>query len=173
MSASLNCRLGAPLSSNFSQVGRRSTSSSSAAGSRVPGSRSTPPAAGLSVALLERRDLAHGTSRWSSKLVHGGLRYLAQGDVGLAYESAVERGILLRHVAPHLMRPIPFLTPLDAAVDRRSAHAACGSAAGSATRCAWRPARAAATSRRRAGSARSRRAGSLPRCARPACAPGS
>jgi len=76
---------------------------------------------GLSVALLERRDLAHGTSRWSSKLVHGGLRYLAQGDVGLAYESAVERGILLRHVAPHLLRPIPFLTPLDAAVDRRSA----------------------------------------------------
>ena len=78
-------------------------------------------ARGLSVALLERRDLAHGTSRWSSKLVHGGLRYLAQGDVGLAYESAVERGILLRHVAPHLLRPIPFLVPLDAAVDRRSA----------------------------------------------------
>ena len=76
---------------------------------------------GLSVALLERRDLAFGTSRWSSKLVHGGLRYLAQGDVGLAYESAVERGILLRHVAPHLLRPLPFLTPLDAAVDRRSA----------------------------------------------------
>ena len=39
---------------------------------------------GLSVALLERRDLAHGTRRWSSKLVHGGLRYLEQGDVGLA-----------------------------------------------------------------------------------------
>src|SRR4051794_41790105 len=76
---------------------------------------------GLSVALLERRDLAHGTSRWSSKLVHGGLRYLAQGDVGLAYESAVERAILLRHVAPHLLRPIPFLVPLDAAVDRRPA----------------------------------------------------
>jgi glycerol-3-phosphate dehydrogenase len=76
---------------------------------------------GLSVALLERRDLAHGTSRWSSKLVHGGLRYLEHGDVGLAWESAVERGTLLRHVAPHLLRPLPFLIPLDAAVDRRSA----------------------------------------------------
>ena len=63
---------------------------------------------GLSVALLERRDLAHGTSRWSSKLVHGGLRYLEQGDVGLAWESAVERATLLRTVAPHLVRPIPI-----------------------------------------------------------------
>jgi glycerol-3-phosphate dehydrogenase len=76
---------------------------------------------GLSVALLERRDLAHGTSRWSSKLIHGGLRYLEHGDVGLAWESAVERGILLRSVAPHLLRPLPFLIPLDAAVDRRTA----------------------------------------------------
>ena len=76
---------------------------------------------GLSVALLERRDLAHGTSRWSSKLVHGGLRYLEHGDVGLAWESAVERATLLRTVAPHLVRPVPFLIPLDAAIDRRSA----------------------------------------------------
>jgi glycerol-3-phosphate dehydrogenase len=76
---------------------------------------------GLSVALLERRDLAHGTSRWSSKLVHGGLRYLEQGDVGLAWESAVERATLLRTVAPHLVRPIPYVIPLDAAVDRRTA----------------------------------------------------
>jgi glycerol-3-phosphate dehydrogenase len=76
---------------------------------------------GLSVALLERRDLAHGTSRWSSKLVHGGLRYLEHGDVGLAWESAVERGTLLRHVAPHLIRPLPFLIPLDTAVDRGAA----------------------------------------------------
>ena len=65
---------------------------------------------GLSVALLERRDLAHGTSRWSSKLVHGGLRYLEQGDVGLAWESAVERATLLRTVAPHLLRPLPYVT---------------------------------------------------------------
>jgi glycerol-3-phosphate dehydrogenase len=46
-------------------------------------------ARGLSVVLAERADLASGTSRWSSKLVHGGLRYLAHGDVGIAYESAV------------------------------------------------------------------------------------
>jgi glycerol-3-phosphate dehydrogenase len=76
---------------------------------------------GLSVALLERRDLAFGTSRWSSKLVHGGLRYLQHGDWGLAWESAVERATLLRTVAPHLVRPLPFLIPLDEAVDRRTA----------------------------------------------------
>ncbi|MGZ4542476.1 MAG: FAD-dependent oxidoreductase, partial [Mycobacteriaceae bacterium] len=69
---------------------------------------------GLSVALVEKADLAHGTSRWSSKLVHGGLRYLAKGDVPLAWESARERGILMEHTAPHLTRALPFLTPLDA-----------------------------------------------------------
>jgi glycerol-3-phosphate dehydrogenase len=68
---------------------------------------------GLSVALLERRDLAFGTSRWSSKLVHGGLRYLQHGDWGLAWESAVERAALMRWIAPHLVRPLPFLIPLD------------------------------------------------------------
>ena len=73
---------------------------------------------GLSVALLERRDLAHGTSRWSSKLVHGGLRYLAQGDWGLAWESARERSRLMRTVAPHLIRPLPFLIPLHPGVGR-------------------------------------------------------
>jgi glycerol-3-phosphate dehydrogenase len=75
---------------------------------------------GLSVALLERRDLAHGTSRWSSKLVHGGLRYLANGEWSLAWESAVERSTLMRTVAPHLVRPLPFLIPLDAAIARRA-----------------------------------------------------
>jgi glycerol-3-phosphate dehydrogenase len=69
---------------------------------------------GLSVALLERHDLAWGTSRWSSKLVHGGLRYLAKGDVGIAFESARERGILMERVAPHLTRPLPMVVPLDA-----------------------------------------------------------
>ncbi|MGZ4517169.1 MAG: glycerol-3-phosphate dehydrogenase/oxidase [Mycobacteriaceae bacterium] len=69
---------------------------------------------GLSVALVEKADLAHGTSRWSSKLVHGGLRYLAKGDLPLAWESARERGILMEHTAPHLTRALPFLTPLDA-----------------------------------------------------------
>jgi glycerol-3-phosphate dehydrogenase len=67
---------------------------------------------GLSVCLVEAHDLAFGTSRWSSKLVHGGLRYLAKGDVGLAYESAAERGILMTAVAPHLIRPLPQLIPL-------------------------------------------------------------
>ncbi|HEX6342740.1 glycerol-3-phosphate dehydrogenase/oxidase [Umezawaea sp.] len=69
-------------------------------------------ARGLSVCLLEAHDLAFGTSRWSSKLVHGGLRYLAHGDLGLARESAVERGILMTRTAPHLVRALPQLVPL-------------------------------------------------------------
>ncbi|WP_063061860.1 glycerol-3-phosphate dehydrogenase/oxidase [Nocardia sienata] len=69
-------------------------------------------ARGLRTVLVERHDLAHGTSRWSSKLVHGGLRYLASGKIGIAHESAVERGILLRRNAPHLVRPLPQLVPL-------------------------------------------------------------
>ncbi|MEA2360480.1 MAG: glycerol-3-phosphate dehydrogenase [Solirubrobacteraceae bacterium] len=76
---------------------------------------------GLSVALLERRDLAHGTSRWSSKLVHGGLRYLAQGDVALAWESARERAILMDVTAPHLVRALPILMPLHAGTPRAAA----------------------------------------------------
>src|SRR5918999_416343 len=67
---------------------------------------------GLSVALLERRDLAHGTSRWSSKLVHGGIRYLARGEVAVAWESVVERARLMQAIAPHLIRPLPFVLPL-------------------------------------------------------------
>src|SRR5215207_525743 len=66
---------------------------------------------GLSVVLLERTDLAAGTSRWSSKLVHGGLRYLAHGEIGLARESARERAVLMGRTAPHLVRPLPFLVP--------------------------------------------------------------
>ena len=68
-------------------------------------------ARGLSVALVEKHDLAFGTSRWSSKLVHGGLRYLASGHVGIAYESAVERGILMKTTAPHLVHPVPQVAP--------------------------------------------------------------
>jgi glycerol-3-phosphate dehydrogenase len=68
-------------------------------------------ARGLSVALLERTDLAAGTSRWSSKLVHGGLRYLAHGEIGLARESARERAVLMGTTAPHLVRRLPFLVP--------------------------------------------------------------
>src|SRR5215472_13601345 len=67
---------------------------------------------GLRVALVERRDLANGTSRWSSKLAHGGLRYLRHGAVDVAWESARERGILMTRTAPHLVRPLEFMTPL-------------------------------------------------------------
>ncbi|HVT64379.1 MAG TPA: glycerol-3-phosphate dehydrogenase/oxidase [Mycobacteriales bacterium] len=66
---------------------------------------------GLSVALVERNDLAAGTSRWSSKLAHGGLRYIAAGQIGVAWESAVERNRLATVIAPHLIRPVSFLMP--------------------------------------------------------------
>lgn len=62
---------------------------------------------GLRTLLLEKHDLAFGTSRWSSKLAHGGLRYLSKGEFGIAYNSAVERGILMEHTAPHLVRALP------------------------------------------------------------------
>jgi glycerol-3-phosphate dehydrogenase len=74
---------------------------------------------GLSVALVEAQDLAFGTSRWSSKLIHGGLRYLASGDVAIAYESARERAALMHTIAPHLARPLPFLVPYNAATTRK------------------------------------------------------
>lgn len=67
---------------------------------------------GLSVVLVEKHDLAFGTSRWSSKLVHGGLRYLATGNVGIARRSAAERGILMTRNAPHLVTAMPQLVPL-------------------------------------------------------------
>lgn len=67
---------------------------------------------GLSVVLVDKHDLAFGTSRWSSKLVHGGLRYLASGNVGIARRSAVERGILMSRNAPHLVSAMPQLVPL-------------------------------------------------------------
>jgi len=67
---------------------------------------------GLTVALVEKHDLAFGTSRWSSKLVHGGLRYLATGNVGIARRSAIERGILMSRNAPHLVHAMPQLVPL-------------------------------------------------------------
>ena len=67
---------------------------------------------GLSTVLIERHDLAFGTSRWSSKLVHGGLRYLATGHVDVAWESAVERGHLMSTIAPHLIRALPQVIPV-------------------------------------------------------------
>jgi glycerol-3-phosphate dehydrogenase len=92
-------------------------------------------ARGLSVALVEAHDLAFGTSRWSSKLVHGGLRYLAKGELGLAHESAVERGILMMRTAPHLTRAMPQLFPLYPGTSRaQQAVIAAGLHAGDALR---------------------------------------
>ena len=71
---------------------------------------------GLQVVLVERNDLASGTSRWSSKLAHGGLRYIAAGQIGVAWESAVERNRLFRHIAPHLVQPMTFVIPSPPAV---------------------------------------------------------
>jgi glycerol-3-phosphate dehydrogenase len=67
---------------------------------------------GLSVALVEARDWASGTSSRSSKLIHGGLRYLEQRDFRLVREALRERGLLLTSLAPHLVRPVPFLFPI-------------------------------------------------------------
>lgn len=67
---------------------------------------------GLSVALVEARDFASGTSSRSSKLIHGGLRYLEQLDFRLVREALRERSLLLNTLAPHLVKPVPFLYPL-------------------------------------------------------------
>ncbi len=80
---------------------------------------------GLRTALVERDDFASGTSSKSSKMVHGGLRYLQQGDVRLVYEALAERQRLLRN-APHLVRELPFLLPIlshDGLIPRRVARA--------------------------------------------------
>lgn len=66
---------------------------------------------GLSVALVEADDIASGTSSKSSKLIHGGFRYLEQGDLPLVFESVSERQIMMK-VAPHLVRPLGFLFPI-------------------------------------------------------------
>ncbi|OKJ95157.1 glycerol-3-phosphate dehydrogenase [Streptomyces sp. CB03234] len=76
---------------------------------------------GLTVAAIDAHDLAFGTSRWSSKLIHGGLRYLASGQLDVAHESAVERGILMERTAPHLVAAQPFVLPLTPLVSRSQA----------------------------------------------------
>ncbi|WP_059012956.1 glycerol-3-phosphate dehydrogenase/oxidase [Streptomyces specialis] len=67
---------------------------------------------GLATGLVEARDWASGTSSRSSKLIHGGLRYLEMLDFGLVREALKERGLLLERIAPHLVKPVPFLYPL-------------------------------------------------------------
>jgi glycerol-3-phosphate dehydrogenase len=79
---------------------------------------------GLSVLAVDAHDLAFGTSRWSSKLVHGGLRYLGTGHVGVAHESAVERGILMEVTAPHLTHAVATLMPFSSSVPTHQAVAA-------------------------------------------------
>jgi glycerol-3-phosphate dehydrogenase len=68
---------------------------------------------GLSVGLVEARDYASGTSSRSSKLIHGGLRYLEQLDFGLVREALRERALILNQLCPHLARPVPFIYPLQ------------------------------------------------------------
>jgi glycerol-3-phosphate dehydrogenase len=68
---------------------------------------------GLSVGLVEARDFGSGTSSRSSKLIHGGLRYLEQLNVGLVREALSERSLLLQRLAPHLVRPVSFLFPFS------------------------------------------------------------
>src|ERR1700676_3320377 len=65
---------------------------------------------GYSVALVEQSDFASGTSSRSSKLVHGGLRYLQNFDLGLVREALLERQLMVR-LAPHLVRPLPLVVP--------------------------------------------------------------
>jgi glycerol-3-phosphate dehydrogenase len=83
-------------------------------GGGVVGSGSALDAAtrGLTVGLVEARDFASGTSSRSSKLIHGGLRYLEMLDFRLVAEALQERGLLIDKLAPHLVRPVPFIYPL-------------------------------------------------------------
>ena len=87
-------------------------------GGGVVGSGSALDAAtrGLKVAMVEARDFASGTSSRSSKMFHGGLRYLEQLEFGLVREALFERELSLTTLAPHLVKPLPFSVPTDQAV---------------------------------------------------------
>src|SRR3954451_21385110 len=82
------------------------------AGSTGAGAALDAVTRGLSTAMVEARDFASGTSSRSSKLIHGGLRYLEQMDFRLVREALVERELMLTRLAPHLVRPVSFLYPL-------------------------------------------------------------
>ena len=75
---------------------------------------------GLRTGIVEAGDWAAGTSAWSSKLVHGGLRYLYNLDFKLVTEALTERGLLLNKIAPHLVHAQPFLWPLKMPVIERA-----------------------------------------------------
>ena len=75
---------------------------------------------GLRVGLIEARDFASGTSSRSSKLIHGGIRYLEQLNFDLVREALIERGLLLQRLAPHLVKPVQFLYPLETPVVERA-----------------------------------------------------
>ena len=79
---------------------------------------------GLSTVIVEAQDWASGTSQWSTKLVHGGLRYLQMLDFKLVHEALTERGLLLKTLAPHLVKPMPFLIPLEHRVWQRAYYGA-------------------------------------------------
>ncbi len=84
------------------------------------GSALDAAARGLTVGLVEAGDLAIGTSSRSSRLAHGGLRYLEQREFALVHEALTERGLLLDRVAPHLVRPVPFIFPVTGGGVERS-----------------------------------------------------
>ena len=151
---------------------RRRRASSSASASPAPASRSTRSPAASRVLAVDAHDLAFGTSRWSSKLVHGGLRYLANGQVGVAHESAVERGILMEVTAPHLTHALPMLVPLTS--ERRPRVQAALARGGLLRRRPAAPRRPHQRARRcprprRISAHRGARAGAR-RCAAPGCA---
>ena len=105
------------------------TSSSSAAASTAAASRATRPAAATRVGLAEMNDLASGTSSWSTKLIHGGLRYLEHYEFRLVREALMEREVLWG-MAPHIIWPLRFVLPLP---QGRCARPGCSASACSST----------------------------------------
>src|SRR5215813_3254668 len=80
---------------------------------------------GLSVLLVDKADVGSGTSSWSTRLIHGGLRYLEQAEFGLVRESLRERETLLK-IAPHLVRQLPILFPIYRGMKRGRAKVRAG-----------------------------------------------